>query len=120
MKFTLVFSAVGVGAGETTYGDSGHSGLVHVQVEAEDWKGALVVFGKRLSNVLGNVPTEEPEKTGPSVWERLRMPGPQNEEARRLAVQWLEGHQLLPDGEKGPRVESLTGLIEGLLTRSQV
>jgi hypothetical protein len=112
-KFTCVFTAVGVAEGDRdadNHAGGGHSGHVRITVEAYDWHDALDVLGKKLSSVKDPpLPGESP--VGPSVWERVQR-GPNYEEARKLALSWLEANDLLVDG---PRVESLTALIEGLL-----
>jgi hypothetical protein len=140
-KFTLVFSGVQVGAGEdSTYGDIGHSGLVHVVVEADNWEDALVVLGRNLSSV--QAPKDSPASVGPSVWERVKQGNQEShkrKEARRLAIQWLEANGLLNgvrvadlsnldsssihllsgrEAEEVRRLDSLAGLLEGILGRS--
>lgn len=121
-KFTLVFSAVGVGAEGQTYGRT--SGLVHVNVEADDEKDALKRLGEGLSHVIaaertttvrldaqGNVPSTGPLDPPPkSAWDRL--PGKVTE-ARRLARQWLNANTINTE----EREDSLTGLVTGLLER---
>jgi len=120
MKYTLIFSAVGVSNGPSeAYGSLGQSGHFNVGIEAPDWKSALTVAGSKLTRLLAGVPDEVHEQGGGrTVWDRMKA-GPRHEEARRLAQQWLEAndlyHPMTPKSERERRLDSLTGLIEGLL-----
>ena len=116
MMFTLVFSGVSVGAGDRAgrLGDLGHSGLLHIEVEADDWRHALIVGGEKLSTAVARVSSPRAQdEPGPTRWERMRV-GPHREEAQRLASEWIANS----NGEPvDALVESLTDLIEGLLDR---
>jgi hypothetical protein len=126
MKYTIEFSGVGVyseglverSISGSTYvgGNRETSGLLHVEIESGSPHEALSTLGRRLSDVLAP-PIDAPKDFDPgqSVWDRLKNPN--HEEALRLAQQWFLANGLKEDALRGVRLQSLTGLIEGILDR---